>query len=214
MTQQNQFLRLGILSKREVLAPFDASRILPEVTSNELAALAFEFRQNKIKLTNLVVNLTESETIGHLWYDVSAGKLFKYWLAAEEVVGGGRNYYFRYWYRFIANNMKNVNIDCDDKEWVIFTYPVTVKNSLGGNPISYGFNKWKSDFDLSAKVYVGYDTNNLYFYVTVYDDTFNTGLFSIVISDSDSADKQEKILTSSSLTWGESYSLGEIAFVK
>ena len=288
--------------KLEILAPLEVPRILSDVTSNELSAATFQFQGNKIKLTKVVANFEVDETISHMWYDISVGKLFLFWLASEETVGGSRGYYFRYWYRFFANRMKNVRIDCDDSEWVIFTYPVMVKNFPEGNAVSYGFNRWKSDFDLSAKVNVGYDDDNVYFYIRVFDDVFRqnnsgdkmlrgdhlelwfaneddyrvrvgvspgnfttiageallwfrdsrartgkkldeievasrreedgycvemrlpvellppdymseeVGLFSFVISDSDSADKQEKILTSSSLTWGESYSLGEIIF--
>ena len=288
--------------KLEILAPLRVSRILTDVTTNESSAAIFEFRSNKIKLTKIVANFEVDETISHMWYDIDVGKLFLYWLATEETVGGRRGYYFRYWYRFFANRMRNVQIDCDDSEWVIFTYPVVVKNFPEGNAVSYGFNRWKSDFDLSAKVNVGYDEDNVYFYIRVFDDVFRqnnfgdkmlrgdhlelwfsneddyrvqigvspgnfkeipaeallwfkesraktgnkldevevasrreedgycvemrlpvevlppnyiseeTGLFSFVISDSDKADKQEKILTSSSLTWGESYSLGEIIF--
>lgn len=38
--------------------------------------------------------------------------------------------------------------------------------------------------------------------------------FSLTISDSDQEGKQEKLLSSSSLKWGESYSLGELILQK
>ena len=39
---------------------------------------------------------------------------------------------------------------------------------------------------------------------------FNLTKFTFSVSDSDEADKQEKLLASSSLTWGDNWSIGEI----
>lgn len=292
--------------KLDLLCPFNGKKLVSDVVENEQATVTFRFFENTVKLTDIVYNATleQDNAKAQVWFDAAIGQVYVEYLGEAEKVGGKRLYFFRYYYRLAAYPIKNVSLDCQDDEWVIFSYPGYLKNSPIGNPITYGFEKWTSDFDISAKMYAGYDQEQLYFFIEVYDDVFNQqysgdkllrgdhlelwfanasgektqigvspgnfgeiapearlwyrgsravsesplpdiaiaaqstdhgyllefavpftvlpegykkigpALFSLSISDSDQEGKQEKLLSSSSLKWGESYSLGELIFQK
>jgi hypothetical protein len=300
---QTMWIRNG---KLELLCPFNGKKLVADIVANENATVTFTFFENTIKLTDIVYNATleQNDAKAQVWFDAAIGQVYVEYLGEAEKVGGKRLYYFRYYYRFAAYPIKNVTLDCQDDEWVIFSYPGYLKNSPVGNPITYGFEKWTSDFDMSAKMYAGYDQEHLYFFIEVYDDVFSqqyTGdkmlfgdhielwfanangekvqigispgnfgefvpearlwyrgnravsesplpeiaiaakstdqgyllefavpfavlpeeykkigfaFFSLTISDSDQEGKQDKLLSSSSLKWGESYSLGELILQK
>ncbi|GAK59754.1 TM1410 hypothetical-related protein [Candidatus Vecturithrix granuli] len=306
-TELAQTQALWIRSGRlELLCPFNGRKLVSDITANEPAAITFKFLENSVKLTDIVYNATleQDHAKAQVWFDAAIGQVYVEYLGEAEKVGGKRLYYFRYYYRFAAYPIKNAALDCQDDEWVLFSYPGYLKNSPVGNPITYGFEKWTSDFDISAKMYAGYDQEQLYFFIEVYDDLFSqaysgdkmlrgdhielwfasadgekvqigvspgnfaefapearlwyqgqrpvseyplpeiaiaakltdqgyllefavpfallpqgykkigSALFSITISDSDQEGKQEKLLSSSSLKWGESHSLGELIFQK
>jgi hypothetical protein len=169
---QTMWVRNGNL---EILCPFKGKKLLSDVASNENATVTFKFFENTIKLTDIVFNATleQKKSLAQVWFDANIGRVFLEYLGEKETVGGKRFYYFRYYYRLAAYQLNNVKIDGEDHEWVIFSYPVYLKNSPVGNPITYGFEKWKSDFDISGKIYAGYDQENVYFLIEVYDDVFN-----------------------------------------
>lgn len=215
-------------------------------------------------------------------------------------IGAGAHYYFRNYSRVIAPQTgKALPVDCDLNKWVLVARPQRIKNSPIGNVVMYGFEKWRSDYDLSGKYYMAYANQNIHLLVNVTDDVFRqnyagdkslrgdhielwfarrngakyqinlnpgnfgtippeallwfqnqspvtnrklkeieiksvrTGKgyvvearipvsllhvsdireltnFTIVLSDSDAADRQEKIMGSSSLIWSNERSLGEV----
>lgn len=300
---QTMWIRNG---KLELLCPFNGKKLVSDIVANENATVTFTFFENTITLTEIVYNATleQHDAKAQVWFDAAIGQVYLQYLGEAEKVGGKRRYHFRYYYRFAAYPIKHVTLDCQDDEWVIFSYPGYLKNSPVGNPITYGFEKWTSDFDLSAKMYAGYDQEHLYFFIEVYDDVFTqhytgdkmlrgdhielwfanangekvqigispgnfgelvpearlwyrgnravsesplpeiaiaaqstdqryllefavpfavlpegykkigSARFSLTISDSDQEGTQDKLLSSSSLTWGESYSLGELILQK
>jgi hypothetical protein len=300
---QSLWIRQGRI---EALCPFDGQKLSPDLTANAPAQVRFKFFETRVKLTDIVFNATRQQDglIAQVWFNADIGSVYIEYLAEPEKVGGKRLYYFRYYYRLAAHPLAQAAIDASDDEWVLFAYPVYLQNSPVGNPITYGFDKWKSDFDLSGEIYAGYDQSRVYLWIEVSDDVFNQahsgdgilrgdhvelwfagdegdkvqiGIspgnfadlppearlwyqggraasdrpldsvqvasrqtdygyvlecaipfellpagyqaigarpFSVVISDSDQAAKQEKLLSSSSLKWGESYSLGELVFTK
>lgn len=192
-----------------------------------------------------------------------------------------------------------MTVNCDEDKWILKAGSNRVDSSWMKMEVTYGFEKWKNDFDLSVKYYVAHDEENIYILAKVSDDIFrqnfsgDKGLrgdhlelwfgdesgnkyqiallpgnfaavkgeamqwylgsravsnkkvvnavvagkksdngyiieaklpissigisslrditrFTLAVSDSDSADKQEKLMASSSLTWGYDRSMGEI----
>lgn len=280
---------------------FKIANLIPELNGGKETTLKFKYIEDKIKLTELygTGDLSNGQ-IAQVYYNVQEGQVYFNYLAKAEKVGSYNEYYFRSYSRVIAPRVKNpLKIDGDGNKWVLLARPQLIKNDVVNNRITYGFEKWRSDSDLSGKYYMAHDAQSIYLYVQVNDDvvrqnfsgdkslrgdhlelwfadaygskyqiclnpgdfnkipaeamlwfakdkavgnrklsdvivkshrtddgyvvearvpiqTLGTGnidditKFTIVLSDSDSSDRQEKIMASSSLTWSDAYSLGEV----
>lgn len=282
------------------LLDYDVSKIIPKLSGIKTVELKLKYLENKIKLTDLITTGDINGRIAQVFYNVWEGNVYYYYLQQNEKVGENYGYYYVNYSRVIAPKLaKPFQPDCDINKWVLAARAQVLKNNSTGSNISYGFERWTSDYDLSGKYYLAYDPANIYIHVQVNDDQFRQNFtgdralrgdhielwfadangnkyqlaltpgnfgenkpeallwyqqdapvvnrklkdvkvqsrktssgymleaqiptpsfgvesvkgltkFTMVLSDSDNADKQEKILTSSSLTWGKEYSLGEI----
>jgi hypothetical protein len=280
---------------------FKIANLISDLSGSKETTLKFKYLEDKIKLTELFStgDLFNGQ-IAQVYYNVQEGQVYLTNLSKEERVGEPNGYYYRSYSRVIAPRVKHpLKTDCDGNKWVMLARPQLLKNDVVNNRITYGFERWRSDRDLSGKYYMAYDAKNIYLYVQVNDDVvrqsysgdkslrgdhielwfadvdnnryqiglnpgdFNkiqpeallwfdrdkavsnrklTGVavqsrrtdegyviesripiqtfgveciadlvkFTMVLSDSDWSDRQEKIMTSSSLVWSDPYSLGEV----
>ncbi len=261
----------------------------------------FEYKNNKIQISDISGSavLRDSEATAQYFYNVKDGYIYYNYLQKPEKIGEANSYYYKNYSRVIASKISEVEINCDEDKWVLKSNANKIDSSWKRLEVTYGFEKWKNDFDLSAKYYIGYDERNLYILAKVADDVFRQNLsgdkglrgdhielwfgdnysnkyqlallpgnfgnikpeimqwynknkpvsnkkisgaeikskktdngyiieakipfsefgepnlfnltkFTFSVSDSDEADKQEKLLASSSLTWGDNWSIGEI----
>lgn len=273
--------------------------------------LKFVYRNDGIQAASMVGNVEVQSAKaglerGIFWYNILTGRIIVNYLQDSETVGGKRGYFFWFYHRSIASKMTSVKIDADDSKWIVKGSPVRLRNLPEANPVSYGFQKWKGDADLSGEIFTGYTDDHFLVHVKVRDDYFNqtasgdkmlfgdhvelwfandkgervqiglnpgnfstiqpeallwfnlsrstlntklaeveiasrktaegysveakipfkllppnfkkdaggSSLFSVVLSDSDEEGGQEKVLSSSSLTWGNAYSLGVVVWSK
>lgn len=281
---------------------FNVNKLVSEFSGVNPTVLKFKYLEDKIKLTDLVSTgkLSGGQT-AHLFYNVREGLIYYSYLAQQERVGGSMEYYYRHYSRVVAPAVKGLTIDCDPNKWLFIARPQQLKNTTVGHPVTYGFEKWSSEYDLSGKFYLAHDSGNIYILVHVTDDMVRQNLtgdaslrgdhievwfandygnryqlglspgnfssnppeallwfskstgvgghklrevqvkskktelgyilearipiavlggmalrditkFTIVLSDSDHNDRQEKIMASSSLRWGDEDSLGEIVW--
>lgn len=280
---------------------FEINQLIPELNGVKETALRFVYSEDRIRLMEVVSTGSYADgSNAHVFYNVQEGQIYFHYLAKAEKVGENNSYYFRSYSRVVAPRVKTaLPINGDGNKWVMLARPQWLTNNAIGNRITYGFDKWRSDKDLSGKYYVAHDEKNIYLYVQVIDDVvrqsfsgdkmlrgdhielwfakpsgekYQIGLnpgdfgkilpeavlwysgyqavnnqklsnieiksrridggyimeariplgtlyatdwkeipkFTMVLSDSDQSDRQEKIMASSSLTWSSEYSLGEI----
>lgn len=284
------------------LLDFDVSKLVSQFSGVKPTVLKFKYLEGKIKLTDLISTGTLfDEQTAHLFYNVLEGQVFYTYLGKKERVGEPNKYYFHQYSRVVAPVSKTLPVDCDVNKWLFVARPQWLKNTANGYAVTYGFEKWRSEYDLSGKYYLASQPGAIQILIEVTDDVvrqnfvgdaslrgdhveiwfaddygsrYQLGLspgnfgsnppeallwfaksssvakhklgevviksrrteqgyilearipmtvfggmkleditkFSIVLSDSDSSDRQEKILASSSLRWGDEDSLGEIVW--
>lgn len=281
---------------------FDINKLIKDLSGEKLTVLKMKYAEDKIKLTEFISTGTVSGgRLAHVFYNVQEGRIYYRYLAEDQKVGEPNHYYYRHYSRVVAPKLsKPLPVDGDVNKWVLMARPQMLKNCTDGYPITYGFERWTSDDDLSGKYYMAYTPSHIFFLVEVNDDTYrqnfsgdkslrgdhleiwfandstkyqlglnpgnfaniapealmwfknlspqaNTKLndvemkskktdngyiveakipistlglqnikdiskFTIVLSDSDTSDRQEKIMASSSLTWSDEWSLGEVVW--
>ncbi|MBN1898322.1 MAG: hypothetical protein JW827_06065 [Spirochaetes bacterium] len=169
-------------NKIKLRLSMDMKRVFPFVESNEDVMLTFFYKGNKIYLEDMVANVSlgydshsgkklDPPLKGvHLWFNVLTSRLYwKTWLKKGK---RSKSCYSQFYYRFFAKKFKEIKVDGDKKDWLIIAYPVHLGNFPEGNPIQYGFESWKGDFDLSANIYTGYNDKYFFIYSHVSDDVF------------------------------------------
>lgn len=170
----------------ELVMPLDLKKILPSVRSNEQAVLAFSyadpFRQILLERVTANVSLDDGAVSGggmfpsgkrtHLYFHVLTGGLFWKTILREETADRPASYKTGYYHRFIAKRLDAVSVDArkSENEWLAVPYPAQLRNVPEGNYLGSGFEAWKGDHDLSARVYTGYNAGYFFLYAQVADD--------------------------------------------
>lgn len=282
------------------LLNFEVNKLMNNMSGTSETELSIIYIENTLKLNKLITTGNKYGSICQVDYDVLNGHILYNFLQKKEKVGEVNSYYYDSYSRVIARKLSSeLPINADLNKWVLISKENKLENNISNINITYGFEKWRNNFDITGKYYLSYDNENIYIIVDVIDDVFkqsNSGdkmlkgdhielwfgtesndkyqiglnpgdfnnikseallwfnkssatskkpltsvivnskktdegyvleakiplkslnlskvseinKFTLVLSDSDFTDNQEKVLTSSSLTWGSLYSLGEI----
>lgn len=274
---------------------------IKEINGNSESMIVFDYSRDKLNIVDVVGSgkVEFTEQTAQYFYNVKEGYVYYNYLEREQKIGESNSYYYRNYSRVVAPEVSSMTVNCDEDKWILKAGSNRVDSSWMKMEVTYGFEKWKNDFDLSVKYYVAHDEENIYILAKVSDDIFrqnfsgDKGLrgdhlelwfgdesgnkyqiallpgnfaavkgeamqwylgsravsnkkvvnavvagkksdngyiieaklpissigisslrditrFTLAVSDSDSADKQEKLMASSSLTWGYDRSMGEI----
>lgn len=279
----------------------DLNLFVTDMKGESKAMVVLDYSKARLNISNVSGNgiLCGTEEKAQYNYDVKEGYIYYNNLKEPQKIGVATSYYYKQYSRVIVPKTSGIDINCDEDKWVLKSNENKIDSSWKHLEITYGFEKWKNDFDLSAKYYTAHDEDNFYVFIRVTDDIFRQNMsgdkglrgdhvelwfgdnnsnkyqlallpgnfgnikaeviqwyyknkpisnkkisgaeikskktdngyiieakipfsefgesdlsnltkFTLSVSDSDDADKQEKLMSSSSLIWGEDWSIGEI----